>query len=493
MASKRRNFISNRFCSPRFFYKRGNMFTKLSSEQALNQTITLENLFINEFMPFAPEGYVKVYLLGLSMACCSDGGDNSPQSMAKKLNLELSTVMEAFNYWQEQGLVNITLTEPPVIEYLPVKRERFRQKFNKGKYKAFNEQLHAMLPDRMILPAEYNEYYSLMENMHIDAEAMLAIIAYCVRYKGKDIGYPYILAVARNLAHDGITSFEGVNAKLSEFDMNASEITAVIRAMGSRRAADINDRRLYDKWTKNLEFTPDTIVKVAKLLKKGSVEKLDGLLTKMYEKHMLSYAEIEDYLNSRDALFALAKEITRRLGVYYEQLDYFIESYVLKWRGYGFGDDILIEIAAYCFKHSVRTAEGMDAIIERYYKMGLTSLDAVNSYLSELALVDDKIKGILSKAGISRNVSDWDRKYYATWSTDWKMPDEVIEYAATKAFGKGGMAYVNSLLASYNGKNAHTLSEVQKLTPDIKTNTVITRKTAEELNAMLFDLKDEEI
>ncbi len=469
------------------------MFTKLSSEQALNQKILLDNLFIIEYMPYAPEGYVKVYLYGLSQACHNIEADNSAANMAKRLNMDENTVMEAYSYWQEQGLVNILSTSPVSVEYLPVRRERPLKKFSKEKYKTFNDQLHAMLPDRMVLPSEYNEYYSIMENMHIDADAMLAIIAYCVRYKGKDIGYPYVLAVARNLAHDGYTSYEGVTAKLDEFDMNSDEISTIMRALGLRRSSDINDRRLYDKWIKSLGFLPETVVKTAKLIKKGNMEKLDGLLTRMYERHALSYGEIEAYLSERDALFALAKEITRRIGVYYEQLDYFIETYVLKWRGYGFDSDTLTEIASYCFKHSVRTAEGMDAIIEKYFKMGLTTPDAINEYLFENGRTDGKIKDVLMKAGIRRNVTDWDRSYYKTWTEEWKMPEDVIAYAAEKSFNKGGTAYVNSLLSMYNSKNARTLEEVKRLPAQTKSSTVVTKKSADELNAILFSLSEDEL
>ena len=468
------------------------MTIKLSSEQALFQKILLDNLFIIEYMPYAPEGYVKVYLYGLSLAC-SGSAENSASIMARRLNMDENEICEAYYYWQEQGLVNILSTDPVSVEYLPVKREKPIKKFSKEKYKSFNDQLHAMLPDRMILPNEYNEYYSIMENLHIDVDAMLAIIAYCVRYKGKDIGYPYVLAVARNLAHEGYTSYEGVTQKLEAFDMNSGEIATVMKAMGSRRTADINDRRLYEKWTKNLGFLPETIVKTAKLIKKGGMEKLDALLTNMYEKHAMSYSEIESYIAERDSLFAIAKEITRRLGVYYENLDYFIETYIIKWKSFGFDAHTLEEISAYCFKHSIRTAEGMDGVIERYFKMGITSLSAINEYLTTLQSLDEKIKDVLEKSGAKRNVTDWDRNYFRTWTQSWNMPFDVILYAAEKAMGKGGISYLNALLSHYNSKNAHTLDEVKKISFEQKNTSVITRKSADEINAILFSLKDDEL
>ena len=470
------------------------MFTKLSSEQALNQKILIDNIFIVEYMPFAPENYVKVYLYGLSQASHNIEADNSLERVARRLNMETAAVMEAYSYWQEQGLVNILMTEPVSVEYLPVKRERPLRKFSKEKYKPFNDQLHAMLPSRIILPAEYNEYYSIMEAMHIDAEAMLAIIAYCVRLKGADISCAYILAVARNLAYDGYTSYEGVSEKLSEFELYSGDIAAVLKALGSRKTVDLNDKRLYAKWTKSLGFTADTIIKTAALLKKGGMEKLDGLLTSMYEKHAFSFSEISDYLSRRDKLFELAKEITRRIGVYYEQLDFFIETYVLKWQGYGYDGETLIYIAGICFSRSIRTVEGMDGLIAKFYRQGLLSKEAIDAGINLEKARDAKIKAVLAAAGNQRRVSDWDRDYYDTWTEGWHMPDDVILYAAKLAAGKGNvMSYVNNVLSDYNRRGVRLLSEAQKLAPPKKTNTVITAKSADELNKMLANINPEDI
>ena len=161
-----------------------------------------------------------------------------------------------------------------------------------------------------------------------------------------------------------------------------------------------------------------------------------------------------------------------------------IETYIIKWKSFGFDAHTLEEISAYCFKHSIRTAEGMDGVIERYFKMGITSLSAINEYLTTLQSLDEKIKDVLEKSGAKRNVTDWDRNYFRTWTQSWNMPFDVILYAAEKAMGKGGISYLNALLSHYNSKNAHTLDEVKKISFEQKNTSVITRKSADEINAL---------
>ena len=182
-------------------------FSRLSPELDKQRKISLETSFVLEYMPVAPENYTKVYLAGLSFASSED---NELEGIALVLGVDTNFVLEAFGYWAAQGLVNVC-PDPPSVEYLPVvPYSRRRKKYSKEKYKAFNDQLHVMIKDRNILPNEYEEYYNLMESYHIEDKALLTIIGYCIRLKGASITYPYILAVAKNLAHDGYTSYDRV-------------------------------------------------------------------------------------------------------------------------------------------------------------------------------------------------------------------------------------------------------------------------------------------
>lgn len=471
------------------------MFAKLSKEKDKLRNVQLDNLFVTEYMPFAPENFVKVYIAGLSMAYSPD---NDPDKLASLLGLDKSIIMDAFSYWHAQGVVNILSTDPPEIEFLEVKPLSAQiKKFSKAKYENFNNQLHAMLPHRSFLPSEYNEYYSIMEALHIEIDAMLAIIAYCVRLKGEDIGYAYILAVARNLAHQGATNFERVNEKLNELSLYQDELNAILKALGSKKTPDHNDSQLYIKWTKSLGFTPEVIVKVAKDLKKGGMERLDAKLTKYYENHVYSLEEIQAYNDNRDKMFALTKEINRILGIYIEQLDYTIETYVSKWCSFGFSDTALIMIAKYCYARDMRTLSAMDENVKKFYRQGLLTESAINSLISEAASINEDIARILSIAGLNRNVNSWDRDYYRTWTYSWQMPIDMIEYAASLAVGKGNVcAYINSVLASWREKKITSLEEAKKCSfdnRDKETAASVTTKSAEELNALFAHIDPEEI
>lgn len=66
---------------------------------------TVENLFINEFLPDAPGDCVKVFLFGLMYA--QIGEDIEPRTLALTLGMNEKDVENAWKYWDAQGLVHI--------------------------------------------------------------------------------------------------------------------------------------------------------------------------------------------------------------------------------------------------------------------------------------------------------------------------------------------------------------------------------------------------
>lgn len=461
----------------------------ITAKEKNNKCLLIDKLFVTEYLPFAPENCVKAYILGLA---ATDDADNSLASISEKLDLTADETLDCFRYWEEQGLITLTLDPEPRVEYKEVASASAKVRtFSKAKYKAFNEQLQAMLPARAIMPNEYNEYYNAMETLHIEPEAMLTVIAYCVRQKGESIGWRYVLTVARNLAAEGYTSYERISERLNELDDSIRGMGAILKALGSKRAPDIEDKRLFLKWTKTMGFAADTIQTVAKTMKKGGVEQLDRKLVRYYESHAFSLQEITVYEETREKVFSLTAQILKVLGKYYERLDYIIETYTMKWLGFGFEDKALIKIADFCFKKSYRDLETMDGVVADFYRRGLLTEQDVSARLAEAENADAKIRRVLEKAGIKRSVNSWDRDCYRTWTFSWQMPEEVIMYAAEISAGKG-MAYIGGILANWNNRGIKTVEAAKKSGADSipAVANAVTKKSVDELNALFSDAEE---
>ncbi len=475
-------------------------FSKFSDELLRSRKISIENNFILEYMPLAPENYTKVYLMGLESA--SDPG-NSLEDIALKLNLDAAFVSQAFSYWQAQGLVNFVV-EPPSVEFLPVIPFSQRiKKYSKEKYKAFNDQLHVMIKDRVININEYNEYYNLMESYHIEDTALLTIIGYCIRLKGPSITYPYILTVAKNLAYEGCNTYDRVQEKLSEMDLYDPDLRALLKTLGVKRSPEHVDRSLLLKWKNEYGFNLETIIQVGKRVKKGGVQTLNMLLGRYYEHRLFSIKEIDGFEQAREQLFETTRAVLKILGLRYEQLDYIIETYVGDWIAMGFTADVLYKIADYCFKRNIRGLDGMNLTVSKFYKQGLITLESIDSFLMQSIAEDEEIKNLFILTDINRMVTPRDRDFYKTWSQNWKMPRSLLEYAASLSKDKANpLGYMNTVLAAWHEKNITTVEDAKKtsapaahsaLATETPRNLVSRSLSAEELNAMFSRLDDDEL
>lgn len=464
----------------------------------------IDNTFLNEFLPQATGEDVKVYLYGLNLCANPNNDDNSLDTMCKVLCMSEDDVLKSFAYWQEMGLVQVVSTNPLEIRFLPIKTRSGSSKIrNKEKYTDFNMQIQEVISGRMITPTEFNEYYSLIETYHFEPEALVMIAKYCTTRKSNSIGYPYILAVARNYADEGLKTVEAVEQKFIEYEQNSDEIKRVLSALGLKREADIEERNLYLKWNNNFGFSNGTIVEVAKSLKKkGGFNKLDMLLSKYYEQKLFTIHEISEFSARQEELFETAKTVSKNLGLYYQNLENVVDVYISDWTNKGYDFQTLVLISMYCFKQNIRTLDAMNTVIQKFYKLGLVSTNSIEQYISQVVRADDQIKVVLDSVGLIRSVSSYDRDFYKTWTNSWGFSDEQILLASGACKGKSNpMTYLNKMLATMNESGIKSDKDIEKYLKSMpsvdakQSKPEFTSRTysSEEMNALFDSLDDIEI
>ena len=477
-------------------------FCKFSSEYVISKETPVDNLFINEFLPYAPAECVKVYLYGLYKCTNSSSYDNTIENFAKVLNLTEEEVEDAFLYWQDEGLVQVLNTCPIEIRFMPLKNViNNTKKYKPEEFSTFNRQVQEILEGRQITPTEYDEYYYLLKTMHFQPEALLMIIKFCTQIKGANVGYKYIVTVAKNWANEGITTTKSVEERLFTYEQAGSDLEKLLKICGAKRNATLEEREMFLKWTKELGFNYNTIEYVAKLLKptKVNFEKLDARLLKYYEMKKLSIKEIEDYEKEKSEMYTLAREINKKMGLYYENLEPVVENYISKWLNLGHNSTSLLALADYCFKNSIRTLEGLDSTVLKLYKLGIVSMEAIEEYMQELISLDKEIKEILEKLGISRMVTNQDRTYYKTWKQDWNLSSELIALGVEMSAGKfQPLQYLNKLLSNWHTNSVKTLDEAKNyIIPEKMPEKVSKNKgrsyKKEELDALFDSLEEIEL
>lgn len=473
-------------------------FCNFSRDLADSSYTTVDNVFITNYLPDAPAKYVDVYIFGLYL-CGKNNADNALDTMSRVLNIDKEDILTAYTYWEELGLVSILQKTPYEVYYLPVRSDDvLLKKIKPQKYRQFNKDMQGVLTDRLISTNEFNEYYIFLETSFFEPKALVAVAKYCAERKGNDINYPYILKVARNLSDSGIKTLNGVEEKLATTVKYTDDIKLLFSSLGIKRGIEYEDRRLFEKWTDGMGYDLQTIRYIAKNSKNLSMDRLNAKIEKYYKLGLLSEKEIADYEAAREELYGLAKDLNKIIGVYYQSLDYIIEDYLTPWMQKGFDADSLKLIAKYCFKQNVRSVDGLDSAVNRFYKKGLTSAQAIAEYTAEAVSRDESIKSVLQSAGLARGVSSNDRANYKTWTASWGFGDEIILYVASlSASANNPTAYMNRILADFKTKNIFTVEDAKKQSVNkpqkVKKDFNQREYTKEELGALFDNLDDVEI
>ena len=424
---------------------------------------TVDNKFIFNYLPDAADIRASIYLFGLALSS-SSGDDNSCETIARKFNITCEDVISAYRYWEELGLVHIVNSATPRVIYLALQGATTAlKKIKPGKYAKFSRDMQDAISGRMISINEYNEYYMFLEDTTFEPAALVAVARYCVELQGNDINYPYILTVARNQLKKGATTLATVSDNLKSQQKYDRELDLVFKAL-SLRSHHISyaDRENYEKWNKEYGFSGEVILFAAKKCKAGGMMRLDNLLSQYYRNGVFSEKEIEHFEQEKTHLYELAKAINRTIGVYYQSLDTVIEEYVLKWLRKGYDDETLLAIAKYSFTSGIRALNGLDAIIDKLYRKGVTTLTSLDGYLSALSDTDKTIQTVLYKCGLVRRTIATDRTLYKTWTEDWNMPLDVICYAAELSAGTANpLTYLNRVLSDYKNNGITTVEQAR--------------------------------
>ena len=101
-------------------------FVKLSSEYAENSKTQIDNIFFNDYLPYAPSDFVKVYIYAVYMSGIGENPDNNIENFCKILDITEFELMSALQYWQNEGLIQM-YDDPVKVEichvpFSPLKR-----------------------------------------------------------------------------------------------------------------------------------------------------------------------------------------------------------------------------------------------------------------------------------------------------------------------------------------------------------------------------------
>lgn len=267
-------------------------------------TTTIENIFINEFMPMAKGDYVKVYLYGLKNSQNPQFKPLSNLELAELLGLEVSDIMDAYKYWADQGIVKIEkFGSDNIIVFCKISELLHKDPSIKKVEKTEIPEILKQDPDfvdmihyieRMFgnIPLPNNYVWTLKDWKELyDFEPnTIAFLVEEFRNSIDDDKYSmdaklnYMKKVAESWHEEGIKTYHDAS-KYVESNRKINQLCyTILRFIGLKRKPTFSDKKLVKKWLNEFNFNEDMVLEAVSRCNVPNLKYVDSILTDWYTK-----------------------------------------------------------------------------------------------------------------------------------------------------------------------------------------------------------------
>ena len=289
------------------------MSIEFFTEKRISEETKVNNRFITELMPAAPELAVKAYIYGLMLA--QSGGE---EDLCAVLGCEENDIRAAFSYWEATGLVSIISHEPLKVCFRREPGAITSDKYSSSKYGEFINRAQSVLGTRVLSGAELSRIYDWIEVFGFEQDAAIEIIRHCLDKKGARTSVAYMDSVARTLAGKDELTLDAVKEHFRYEEVLSNGAAAILRRWNRKGAPTEDQIALYEKWTKAWGFDDQSID--AALLRMTAADKptfayLDGILDEWHRKGSVSAESIRELQREDDMIAELARQAFARAGL----------------------------------------------------------------------------------------------------------------------------------------------------------------------------------
>jgi len=277
----------------------------------------VNNVFIEKYMPQARGEFIKIYLLMLKHNISGEFGVSS-SILASSLNLLESDIMNALNYWNDQGVVKFTQIDKMGnfnVEFLDLVDEPIKPQKQVDLLEALgSENTKGMLKDiemllaRPLSPSEMSTYLNWQKEFGFSSELILILMEYCIS-KGKSDSR-YIEKVALSWYDLKITTIDQAQNLIKKTEDKWVNIRKVLTYLGITNTDIMKPQQdLIEKWLLIYKFPNDVILKSCDIcferLNRADFKYIDGILTNWNKNDIRTVEDIalKDTKNTRNVKY----------------------------------------------------------------------------------------------------------------------------------------------------------------------------------------------
>ena len=245
----------------------------------------IERLFITDFMPVASGTFVKVYLMGFMFASSHQNHLSANHKMlATMLQLPLTDILEAWTYWEKQGIVKKHFHENSDdfdIEFLSLRelyiennyeaKQKKRQNStsstqrnstfaaSQASFSALIKRIekivgHPLSPQELRDLSDYQEHYYRNEE----------ILAYAFEYNylmRKRYGFKRVKSLLDQWLSAGLVDLESITAFTEQLEARQMLYKDILASLGVRHRLPYQaECDAIDKWIDEYHFEPEKLL-----------------------------------------------------------------------------------------------------------------------------------------------------------------------------------------------------------------------------------------
>jgi DnaD/phage-associated family protein len=255
----------------------------------------VSNTFIDKYMPKARGEFVKVYLLALKYCLSGEIGVNSAM-LASILHLLESDIMNAWNYWSEEGVIKfipidkmgnysiefVELKDEPVMDS---KEASLLDDLTNNSIKDMLQEIEKLIA-RPLSPKEMSTYIGWQKDLGFSLEMILLLIQYCVS-KGKT-DHRYVEKVALAWYDAKIKTIDEAQLFIKKHEDKWVKYRKILGYLGIKDGEIMKPQEdMLDKWVNLYKFPVEVVFKACDIcferLNRADFKYIDGILNSWFK------------------------------------------------------------------------------------------------------------------------------------------------------------------------------------------------------------------
>ena len=427
-------------------------FCSFSKNAAMYDATPIENIFLLEYLPSAPDEFLRVYLYGRMLCLHPElGGDLA--DVAKALRLDEDTVFNAFAYWEQQGLVERLTDRPPSYAFMPVKYDTVCQLGEMDRdyyeYRDFNASLQALFGSQHLLhPKQYKAANDWLNVLGFSQDAALKLLEYEIKCPGgKDPASVFKRADKRAMdwADRGVRTAEDVEKAIA-YDSRVSALAdKVMKQFSMRRKPTMNELDCVRRWIDEWKLSDEEVIAACSQTtasRSPSIAYLDAILKAKQER-------------GEDKYFDDVKTVLRDLGAYDTRPSAEDRKTYQALIEKGFEAETILLAAAQCRRKHKHDFAELEWMLGEWGKAGVFTGEQAERYLADMKALTAELRRVMSRAGLTRYPNKDDLSRYTAWKE--KFSDALIDCAAGLSGGTAmPMRYIEKLLSEWEKEGVTT-------------------------------------